>query len=1187
MDDRINDVNLTAANGTCMWLLEHDVCANWSAQDRALLWIKGKPGSGKSTLLRHFLSAIKRFQPNALVLSFFFHGRGVELQKTSLGLFRSLLHQLLSQKPDARSDLVATFRHKCQTVGEAGTGWQWHLRELQEAFRAALSKALERQSVWVFIDALDECGKQSAIDLVKHFKSLLGDVPAQSSQFLIAFTCRHYPILNLDSTYEITLEDENTGDISAFVHGQLSALYSSAESDIPTLITTYARGVFMWASLLVDKILQLDREGYGLTKIEAEIRSTPPDLNSMYLGLVRDMAERPTSLKLFQWICFATRPLSLDELRWALITDTHHKSPIKSLKQVQGLQDYIHDGERMERRLKTISCGLVETVPSSNSRVVQFIHQSVRDFFVEEGLAVLDDSLDASKSDANSTIGTAHYQISRTCIRYIAMEEIAVSAPEREALISQFPLLHYAVSSWISHAKESESKGIPQDDLLTYFDWPSAVLLQVWLRCFGRICHFSEGLRLEMTDMQHILSQHHLISPLRVILRRADQMNIDINARDSTGRTPLMWAALNGDKDVIAMLLNQKDVQVNVADDSGWPALMCAGVNGHEDAVKLLLATNKVDTNLKSVSGRTTLSWAAEKGHDAVVNLLLAAPGIDTDLEDVEGRTPLWYAATNGQLRIVELLVEAGADIPAASPNTEPPLLSALRYGHADVAKLLIDKGACMELTAKNGCTPLHAASLGGHANLVRPLLGRGASLATDNNGMSLLHSACFQGHIEVVQLLLENGFDVEGSSSYAKTPLYLACQSGHMKIAQVLLENGANIEAPDEFLETPLNLACRMGRVEVVQLLLKNAANIETPDDEGWTPLYSACYNGYVNVARLLLENGARIEAKDRSGKSPLYAACGESSTRVLQLLLDNGANIESSDNFDMTPLHFVCAEGYIETVQLLIEAGANTESTDSHGGTPLHLACEHGHVKIAQLLLVNGANIESTNKQGRTPLQSACHYDWVEVARFLLENGANIEATDIDESTPLHIACEQGNMTLIKLLFQKGATIVRDHDNGMITASFYGYCDIVQLLLEKGVDVNIRDENYDTALQAAIRGDEYETAKLLMDRGAIIEDGEYGNLLVTASYRGHSRVIQLLLDDGADVNAESDDHDTALRAASYEGNYEVVQLLLANGADVNAKSDKYGTALQTASSEGHDEVVRLLLDNGADDTI
>ncbi|KAK7178124.1 hypothetical protein PSPO01_15822, partial [Paraphaeosphaeria sporulosa] len=108
----------------------------------------------------------------------------------------------------------------------------------------------------------------------------------------------------------------------------------------------------------------------------------------------------------------------------------------------------------------------------------------------------------------------------------------------------------------------------------------------------------------------------------------------------------------------------------------------------------------------------------------------------------------------------------------------------------------------------------------------------------------------------------------------------------------------------------------------------------------------------------------------------------------------------------------------------------------------------------------------------------------------------------------------------------------------------------------------------------------------KLLLDAGADVnaQGGEYGNALQAASDGGHEAVVKVLVDKGADINAQGGRYGKVLQAASYRGHETIVKLLLEKGADINAQGEEYGDALQAASEGGHEAIVKLLVDKGAD---
>jgi ankyrin repeat protein len=145
-----------------------------------------------------------------------------------------------------------------------------------------------------------------------------------------------------------------------------------------------------------------------------------------------------------------------------------------------------------------------------------------------------------------------------------------------------------------------------------------------------------------------------------------------------------------------------------------------------------------------------------------------------------------------------------------------------------------------------------------------------------------------------------------------------------------------------------------------------------------------------------------------------------------------------------------------------------------------------------------------------------------------------------------------------------------------------------LTSLLINNGAEVNELSPagKRGTALQEAAWKVHKAIAKLLLDNGADVnaQGGEYGNALQAAARQANQEIIKLLLDRGADVNAQGGYYGNALQATVPGANQETVQILLDNGANINAQGGYYGNALQAAAAGANQEIIQLLLDNGAD---
>ena len=212
--------------------------------------------------------------------------------------------------------------------------------------------------------------------------------------------------------------------------------------------------------------------------------------------------------------------------------------------------------------------------------------------------------------------------------------------------------------------------------------------------------------------------------------------------------------------------------------------------------------------------------------------------------------------------------------------------------------------------------------------------------------------------------------------------------------------------------------------------------------------------------------------------------------------------------------------------------------------------------------------------------------------MAMFLLSNGVNVRPQLKGSSNsfdPLTFFARKGYAKAVQLLLDRA---IGQHGGScgaaLRSAAAESNCNIdtLQLLIDKGADVNAQGGEYGNALQAAASHGNIDAIQLLLDKGADVnaQGGMYGNTLQAAVFKCNVEAVELLLGKGADMNAQSIFYGSALQAAASCGNVDAMKMFLNNGANVNSQGGEYGTALQAAAFHGQVEAIRILLDKGAD---
>ena len=224
--------------------------------------------------------------------------------------------------------------------------------------------------------------------------------------------------------------------------------------------------------------------------------------------------------------------------------------------------------------------------------------------------------------------------------------------------------------------------------------------------------------------------------------------------------------------------------------------------------------------------------------------------------------------------------------------------------------------------------------------------------------------------------------------------------------------------------------------------------------------------------------------------------------------------------------------------------------------GSTALMQAASNGDMKLAKLLLDMGAHVDAGPARGWTPLMDAASDGQLELAKMLIAHGAEVNAYGEYHETPLTCAAGEGHLEMVRLLIEKGADVnfqeePRIGNAALIEAARHGHLEVATLLIGKGAKVNAKGDDNTTPVWIA-------------------------------AHCGCAKIIRLLCERGADINATIIGGQTALMEAS-EQNLECVTMLVEKGANINAEDDDGETALDKAKKSRRWAIVAYLETHGA----
>ncbi|RDD37564.1 Transient receptor potential cation channel subfamily A member 1-like protein [Trichoplax sp. H2] len=333
-------------------------------------------------------------------------------------------------------------------------------------------------------------------------------------------------------------------------------------------------------------------------------------------------------------------------------------------------------------------------------------------------------------------------------------------------------------------------------------------------------------------------------------------------------------------------------------------------------------------------------------------------------------------------------------------------------------------------------------------------------------------------------------------------------------------------------------------------------------------------------------------INQRDKKGVCPIHYAMQYNKKECFKILVDNGANVFVKDKDEATPLHYA-AKFYRPTrtedqsiqkeekssddkvndptacsadILCIFKKWEDINMCDKYGFTPMNYAAERGNQHVCNYLL---SQEDHRNKFERSQLIKSLHLAiskaHLEVTEMLLKRLGDILCRDDDQLTPMHIACIEGHLNTVKELAKFIRTsqscghtlleILNATDNKKYTPLHYAadnrHTKVVEFLLEEGANVNAEASNGVTPLHLAAAR--------------------------------NKEIVMLLINNGAKVNAKTIKLQTPLhRAASYN-KLEIIKYLIQKQANIEATDQQYCTPLLCATVRSHVEAIKALLNNRA----
>ncbi len=602
------------------------------------------------------------------------------------------------------------------------------------------------------------------------------------------------------------------------------------------------------------------------------------------------------------------------------------------------------------------------------------------------------------------------------------------------------------------------------------------------------------------------------------------------NARPEEINERFFFAVKTGDYIEVKKLI-QFGADVNARDSSGASALIWAADSENIRLLRLLIGYGAV-LDARDNQGASALLWAAYKGSTGAVKFLIEA-GAPRESRDFEGHTPLMAACFNAHCESVKTLLECGCDVKAADYAGHNVLAYAKNSGNETVARLV-----SQHIEASKSARKKH---FGMADILFDTILDSGVPDAFE------LVKAAVTADKKAVKKIIES---IDGGGP-AEASLIKACAAGNFELARNIIELGADVNARDRRGYTALIWAVDKRFAQIVDLLLNSGANINLGDGFGYTPLIWAVDRDDLACVKKLLERGASVDSADGKGVTPLMWAAIKKRRDIARELLSRGADAGRLDHRGYSALSYALEKKCDDMVEM-IAAKSPKHGLENNKPRQLVLwAAENSRTAVLKIAAAGGADLNARDEYGRTALMHAINARNADAVEFLIKNGADINLVDSSGAGALIYAVRNWFYDIARMLIAAGADIsIKDgrRKTAMDYAMDKNYNTIIEMLVDAGAGADYRGACGNTLLCWAVAAKNCALARYLISRGASVElaDEKGFSPLMRAAETGHLETVKLLVESGADIRRRGPRGETAADIAAKNKRIKITAYLL-----------------------------------------